>query len=247
MGDPKFPVRKYDRPSHPWEGERIKRESNLVFKYGLKNKKELWKAQSFLREVRRQSRSLQARNRAGDEQARKETELLLAKCKRLGLVNETADLNDLLLINIEEVLSRRLQTIILKKGMARSVEQARQFIVHGHISMQSRRLTVPGYMVKIGEDESIAYSPTSPISGDMHPMRPAPDFVGVLKEKRQDREEGRNSKFSRRRSFVPPVVQKVVKKEIKKDVVLKEAVEAVEVKEDVPLQDAVPDDTEADK
>ncbi len=200
MGDPKFPIRKYDRPSHPWEGERIKRESNLVFKYGLKNKKELWKVQSFLREVRRQARTLQARNRTGDQQSAKETQALLLKCQRLGLVQENADLNDLLLIGLEDVLSRRLQTVAFKKGMAHTITQARQFIVHGHVSLNGRRFTVPGYIVRKGEDEQIAYSGASPMASDMHPMRPEPGFIGVLKEPRQESEEqGRFGRGGQRR------------------------------------------------
>lgn len=185
MGDPKFSDRKYERPSHPWEGERIKRETNLVLKYGLKNKRELWRAQSLLREIRRQSRILQARNRTGDKQSLKETELLLMRCRRMGLAADNADLNDLLLINLEDLLSRRLQTVVFKKGLARTVEQARQFIVHGHISLGGRRMTVPGYMLRRGEEESVGYTTGSPLSNDMHPMRPEPGFVGVLKEPKE--------------------------------------------------------------
>ncbi len=234
MGDPKFPVRKYDRPAHPWEGERIKRESNLVFKYGLKNKKELWRAQSFLRALRRQSRILQARNRTGDVQAAKETAALIAKCRRLGLIQESADLNDVLLINLENVLSRRFQTIIFKKGLARSIGQARQLIVHGHVSLGTRRLTVPGYIVREGEDTAIAYAGGSPFSSDMHPMRPEPGFAGVLKEKRPDIDEReRQGRYSGRRrpssrpSRLQPVakaVEKIVKKAEPVDGGAKEAV-----------------------
>ena len=228
MGDPKFPVKKYDRPAHPWEGERIKRESNLVFKYGLKNKKELWRVQSFLRELRRQSRLLQAKNRTGDPQAARETAALIAKCRRLGLIKENADLNDVLLINIEDVLSRRFQTITFKKGLARSIGHARQLIVHGHVTLGSRQLTVPGYIVREGEDAAIIYTAKSPLSSDMHPMRPEPGFTGVLKEKRPDADEtGRpGSRYSSRRPSSRPavpravakVVEKVVKKEVKKAV-----------------------------
>lgn len=204
MGDPKFPIRKYERPSHPWEGERIKRESNLVFKYGLKNKKELWKVQSFLRELRRQARTLQARNRTGDEQSLKEREALLLKCRRLGIVQEGADLNDLLLITVEDVLGRRLQTLAFKKGMAHTIDQARQFIVHGHVTLNGKKFTVPGYLVRKGEDESISYRDVSPLSSDMHPMRPAADFVGVLKEPRQEEEQGRFGRGGRRPSSRGP-------------------------------------------
>ena len=208
MGDPKFPIRKYDRPSHPWEGERIKRESNLVFKYGLKNKKELWKVQSFLREIRRQARTLQAKNRTGDKQSSKETQALILKCQRLGLVQETADLNDLLLIGLEDLLSRRLQTVAFKKGMAHTVTQERQFIVHGHVNLGGRRFTVPGYLLRKGEDELVTYSELSPLTSDMHPMRPEPGFVGVLKEARQETEEqgrpGRGGRGGRGGQRRPP-------------------------------------------
>ena len=80
MGDPKFARRSYDTPSHPWQGERIKAEVVLVKSYGLKNKTEVWKAQSVLRNYRKQARELQALLRGGDAQAKKEADALLNKC-----------------------------------------------------------------------------------------------------------------------------------------------------------------------
>ena len=77
MGDPKLSRRKYDTPSHPWQGTRIKEENELIKKYGLKNKRELWKVQTALRNYRRQGRNLLARLRLGDEQAQKERKNLL--------------------------------------------------------------------------------------------------------------------------------------------------------------------------
>ncbi|EQD26450.1 30S ribosomal protein S4P, partial [mine drainage metagenome] len=72
MGDPKFARRSYDTPKHPWEQVRMDEERKLLVKYGLKNKRELWKAQSQLRDIRRQARQLQARVRAREPQAEKE-------------------------------------------------------------------------------------------------------------------------------------------------------------------------------
>jgi ribosomal protein S4 len=95
MGDPKFSKRKYESPAQPWEGERIKAENELLQKYGLKNKRELWTAQSLVRRLRAQSRELQARLRTGDPQAKKETEELLGRCGRLALLPaDGATLND---------------------------------------------------------------------------------------------------------------------------------------------------------
>ncbi|MBQ6547366.1 MAG: 30S ribosomal protein S4 [Candidatus Methanomethylophilaceae archaeon] len=172
MGDPKFSRRSYDTPSHPWQGERIKAEVVLVNQYGLKNKTEVWKAQTILRNFRGQSRELQARLRGGEAQAKIESDALIAKCGRMGLLPmEGATLNDILTLNEENILARRLQTIVFEKGMASTVGQARQMIVHGHIFMNGHRVTVPGYIVTRKEESSIMYDPASPFNDEMHPMR----------------------------------------------------------------------------
>lgn len=173
MGDPKFSRRIYLRPSHPWEGERIKMENELLKKYGLKNKKELWKAQSVLRRFRQRARQLQALVRYGDPQAGKEKDELIGRLGRLGVLPiEGASLDDVLALDVEAVLSRRLQTLAFVKGLAFTPTQARQFIVHGHVAIGDRRVTVPGYLVKRTEEFVIAYDPRSPISHDLHPARP---------------------------------------------------------------------------
>ncbi len=172
MGDPKFSRRSYDTPSHPWQGERIKAEVVLVNQYGLKNKTEVWKAQSVLRNFRKQSRELQARLRSGDAQAKIEADALLNKCSKIGVLPvEGARLNDILTLSEENILSRRLQTLVFEKGMASTVGQARQMIVHGHIFMNGHRVTIPGYIVTRYEESSIMYDPASPFNDEMHPMR----------------------------------------------------------------------------
>ena len=172
MGDPKFSRARYTGPSHPWDGERIKEEKDLVKKYGLKNKKELWKAQSALRAFRRTARNLQARLRTKDDQAEKESEELITKLQSIGLLGEGADLNDILALQVELLLNRRLQTVVHLKGLAYSAKQSRQFINHGHIALKGRKVTIPGYIVKIEDDEEIAYNGLSPLNHELHPMRP---------------------------------------------------------------------------
>lgn len=178
MGDPKFSRRSYDTPSHPWQGERIKAELVLVRQYGLKNKTELWKAQTTLRNFRRQSRELQARMRTGEEQARIEADLLLRKCARIGVLpSDGGTLNDILALSEQNILDRRLQTLVFEKGLANTPKQARQMIVHGHVYLNGHRVTVPGYIVTRTEEQSIEYNPSSAFTDDMHPMRnqnPAP-------------------------------------------------------------------------
>jgi len=185
MGDPKFSRRKYDTPSHPWRAERIKNESELQKRFGLKNKREIWKAQSQIRTLRSQSRDLQARLRTGEHQAEVEMKQLLDKCGRLGLLPiEGTTLNDILSLSVESVLNRRFQTMVFQRGMSYSADQARQFIVHGHISINGRIVTIPGYIVRRAEENAIGFATSSPLANDLHPMRPKPkDAVEIEKEK----------------------------------------------------------------
>jgi small subunit ribosomal protein S4 len=193
MGDPKFSRRKYDTPAHPWEGDRIKAENELLMKYGLKNKRELWRAQSFVRVLRARSRDLQARLRAGDPQAKVETDQLLKRCAKLALLpDEGATLNEVLAINTEAVLARRFQTLLYRKGLAYTPSQARQLIVHGHISVNGRKVTIPGYMIKRGEEEAITYHGNSPLTNELHPCRPKPEDLAKLKAVEEAKAEAKD-------------------------------------------------------
>lgn len=237
MGDPKFPKRRYDTPSHPWQGDRIKSESELVKRFGLKNKRELWKAQSLLRLLRVQSRDLQARLRTGDKQAELETKELLDRCGRLGLLPlEGMTLNDVLLLNVEDLLARRFQTMVVQKGLAYTPSQARQFIVHGHIAIGDRRMTVPGYIVKRVEENVITYAPNSPILDDLHPAHPKPkDELELEREKVQAERETSIAKEKEEEKKQIKKVEPSIKKAIDdepKDEIEKEAEESKEPEED---------------
>jgi small subunit ribosomal protein S4 len=174
MGDPKFLRRTYDTPKHPWEATRMDEERKLLEKYGLKNKRELWKAQSILRRIRGQARELQARVRTGESQAQKETQLLLDRLARQGILSvATPSLDDVLALTTEDVLRRRFETVVHAHGLAPTPSSARKWIVQGHFSMGDHRVTRPGYLVRLDEEAQIAYAGTSPFSSDDHPMRVA--------------------------------------------------------------------------
>lgn len=215
MGDPKFSRRKYDTPAHPWEGERIKEENELLMKYGLKNKEELWRAKSYVRALRSQSKDLQARTRIGDPQAKIETEQLLAKCARLALLPEQGStLNDVLTLDTENVLARRLQTIVYRKGLAFTPKQSRQFIVHGHTAIGARKITIPGYLVKRGEEELIQYNPNSGLANDLHPMRPKPEDLKakmMAEEAKAEKAEAEEIKVAK------PKLKKIISTELKEE------------------------------
>lgn len=177
MGDPKFSRKMYSTPTHPWRLSRIKEENELIKKYGLVNKTEVWKAKSTLRNFRAQARTLQARRRTGDFQAEKETKQLLEKLSNLGVLPSQATLDDVLALDVNVILSRRLQTLVYLKGLAHTSKQARQFIVHGHTVVNNRKVTVPGYLVRKIEEDKIDYYLSSPLKNELHPMRLKPEQV----------------------------------------------------------------------
>lgn len=190
MGDPKFPRRSYDTPSHPWQGERIKEEAILVKQYGLKNKKELWKAKTILRNLRKQSRDLQARLRIGEHQAKMETENLLHKCARIGLLPmEGTRLDDVLGLSDLALLDRRLQTVVFNKGLASTVGQARQFIVHGHVCIEDQKVTIPSYIVTREDEDKIMLNPRSPIADELHPLKQAHKEAAAVKARIEEAAE----------------------------------------------------------
>ena len=160
MGHPKKPRKKYDTPPHPWDAQRIKEEKKLVKKYGLKNKKEIWKAETMVRRYRREARKLFG---MPEEHAKVESKQLMKHLWKLGLLDKDAELRDILDLTVEDVLRRRLQTMVYEKGLARTIKQARQMIVHGYIAIDGTRVRSPGHIVKREEDDKIDFYPHSPM------------------------------------------------------------------------------------
>lgn len=156
-------IRRYKKkiltPGHPYDKDRIERELPLVGEYGLRNKKELWKARTLLSKARQQARALLALTPEIREQRATE---LLSRLTRFGMLPQGGDLDSVLALNVKTVLNRRLQTVVFRKGLASSPYQARQFITHRHIALNSAVITAPGMLVKIDEEEHIAYAPSSP-------------------------------------------------------------------------------------
>jgi len=162
----------WEGPSHPWIKYRIDEEKKLISEYGLKNKREVWKAYTIARKIRYYSRYLNARKAAGFDISEEERKFL-NKLVKYGFVKEGANLSDVLHVTARNILDRRLQTIVYRKGLARTIKQARQLIVHGHIMVGEKVITSPGYLVKIDEEDRITYNIYSPLSDENHPLRRA--------------------------------------------------------------------------
>ncbi len=154
MGDPKKSRRKWQGPRHPWKKERLVSELALLGKYGLRNKRELWTAETKLKSIRKRASEILA---IEDPEVREaEEKKLVQRLASLALLSEGAVLDNVLSLNVENILDRRLQSVLLKLGFAATPYQSRQLIVHGHVLLDGRRVTSPGYMVKRDDEMKIA-------------------------------------------------------------------------------------------
>ncbi len=157
MGDPKKQRKKYKTPSHPWQKDRLEEELQLAGAYGLRNKRELWRLRTMLSHYRARARKLLA---IPPEQRRKEERELIRQLYKLAILDENATLDDVLNLTVEDLLKRRLQTVVFEKGIATTIHQARQMITHRHITVNGRIVTAPGYLVK--RDDNVELHPRSP-------------------------------------------------------------------------------------
>ncbi|MBN1502554.1 30S ribosomal protein S4 [Candidatus Woesearchaeota archaeon] len=168
MGDPSKLRKKYSKPSHPWQKLRIEEEKVLLKEYGFKNKTELWVLNSKLRDFKKQVKDLVPRR---DEQAEKEKRQLLTKLQSLNLIGKDAILEDILALELKDICERRLQTIVFRKGLAKSIRQSRQFIVHEHITVGNHVITSPSYLISTKEEPLVSFANNALFNNEDHPER----------------------------------------------------------------------------
>jgi small subunit ribosomal protein S4 len=179
MGDPKYPRKAWRKPKRPLNYELKMEELQTLGTFGLRTKRELWKAHTELSRVRQQARSLLALT----QKIRDEKEpILLKSLARIGLISNDATLDDVLNLKPTDLLARRLQTIVSNKLGFKTPYQARQAVIHGHIMVGDRKVDIPSYTVTIAEEDSVHFSPESKI----------PEMLEKTKEKipKVEAEEG---------------------------------------------------------
>jgi len=64
-------------------------------------------------------------------------------------------------LQVNDLLSRRIQTMAQRKLFIKTPYQARQAIVHGHIMIGDSVVTIPSYIVKTEEETKIRLIPES--------------------------------------------------------------------------------------
>ena len=157
MGDhPKNSRKMWRKPKRPLNYDLLNEELYVLGTYGLKNKRELWKAHTELSRIRNQARSLLALTQ--DVRSKKEP-TLMKSLTRTGLVKENSTLDDVLNLKVTDLLARRLQTVVQKKANIKSPYLARQAVVHGHVMIGERVVNIPSYTVTIEEESQVNLSP----------------------------------------------------------------------------------------
>ncbi len=138
MGDIKRKQKLFSRPKKLYDRTRMDEENVLVKRYGLKNKREIWKAKTAVSKLRRRAKGLIGKDIA-------EQQGFFDKLSKNGFIIQ--DISDVLALTEENLFERRLQTILFKKGMANTVKQARQLIVHKNVLVDGNVVNIPSFVV----------------------------------------------------------------------------------------------------
>src|SRR3989338_4504761 len=152
MGDPKKQRKKFSKPSHPWQKERIDAEKGILKQYGLRRKYEIWKMNSLLKKFLHRAKTI-----IGEKTSQSDIEKrqLLGRLYLLGLLKKDSKVEEVLNLTLKDVLERRLQTLVYRKHIANTMFQSRQFISHEHIAIGAKKVTAPSYLVSIDEEPQI--------------------------------------------------------------------------------------------
>lgn len=130
----------YSRPKRPFEKIRIIEEEKIKKEYGLKNKKEIWKAEAKIKSMREKAKKMISKDH--EEQKR-----LFNQLKKIGINVES--IGDILALDKKDYLEQRLQTILVKKKIATTMKQARQLITHKKIMIDGKIINIPSYIVPV--------------------------------------------------------------------------------------------------
>eukprot|EP00698_Gefionella_okellyi_P016709 TRINITY_DN4799_c0_g1_i1.p2 TRINITY_DN4799_c0_g1~~TRINITY_DN4799_c0_g1_i1.p2 ORF type:complete len:194 (-),score=34.32 TRINITY_DN4799_c0_g1_i1:18-599(-) len=152
-------------PRRPFEKERLDAELKLCGDYGLRNKREVWRVQFGLSKVRTAARELLKLD-VKDPRRVFEGNALLRRLNRLGVLDESHQkLDYILALKTQDFMERRLQTLVFKLGLAKSIHHARVLIRQRHIRVGKQLVNQPGFVVRVDSQKHIDFAYTSPFGG----------------------------------------------------------------------------------
>ena len=144
----------FNRPRKTYDSVRIKSEHQLAKKYGLKSMREIWKADFAISGIRNRAKKLIT---ADVEQQEKFIEMQ----KKKGFKVES--ITDILALNKEDYLKRRLQSILVEKKLCRTPGQARQVIVHKQVTIDGEITDAPSHLTTLEDENKIRVNVVLPI------------------------------------------------------------------------------------
>lgn len=124
----------------------IKSENDLIKKYGLKSRREVWRADYTIGKIRNLAKKLIT---ASEEKQKQFVEKLTNKGFNVGSIA------DVLSLNKEDRLKRRIQSILVSKGLARTHKQARQMITHKHVKINGNIIASPRHLTTLEEEGTV--------------------------------------------------------------------------------------------
>ena len=155
----------YKTPRRPFEKERLDAELKLCGEYGLKNKREVWRVNLQLSKTRKAARELLTLDEK-DPKRLFEGAALLRRLHRNGILEESkTKLDYVLSLTAKDFLERRLQTVVFKLGLAKSIHHARVLIRQRHIRVGKQIVNVPSFLVRTDSQMHIDFALTSPFGG----------------------------------------------------------------------------------
>merc|ERR1712147_211954 len=153
------------RPRRSYDKERLDAELKLIGTYGLKNKREIWRIGLVLSKVRAVARQLLTLEER-DPQRVFRGQALMRRMIRYGILDEDKQrLDYVLALKIEDFMERRLQTLVFKRGLAKSIHHARVLIRQKHIRVGRQIVDIPSFMVRVESQPHIEFSLSSPFGG----------------------------------------------------------------------------------
>ena len=139
--------KQYSRPKRPFDKARIEEEVVVKKRYGLKNKREIWKADAKTRIIRQKAKRL-------IKASAEEQKAFFDRLKKMGL--NVSSISDVLGLDKTNYLDRRLQTVVVNKGLASTPKSARQLIVHKKVLVNGTVVDSPSYIVKLEAEDKIS-------------------------------------------------------------------------------------------
>jgi small subunit ribosomal protein S4 len=136
----------YSRPKRPFDKVRIEEEKGIVEEFGLKNKREIWKADAKIKSIREKAKKLISSKP-------EEQKALFNQLNKIGL--KVDSISSVLSLDKKDYLKRRLQTVVVEKKLASTSKQARQFIVHKKVLVDGKAVSIPSYIVPVNLENKI--------------------------------------------------------------------------------------------